>query len=158
MEELNQQNQQQGAEVAQPGEYGSATGIGGDSSGVSLPENSSYSSPSSSGSGNAAEAESATGEPAGATAQASSETTGTASSGADVQPDADGHAPASNASSDESPTGATEGSTTGGEAEQEVEPHPVRTYADILRGKFQRAEAVALSDIERLLDLIEEHL
>ncbi|VVE10311.1 hypothetical protein [Pandoraea commovens] len=60
MEELNQQ--QPGAEVAQPG------------------------------------------EPVGATERASSETTATASSGADAQPDADGQAPASNASSDESPT------------------------------------------------------
>lgn len=41
---------------------------------------------------------------------------------------------------------------------QPAAPHPVREYADNLRGKFRRFEAVAMSDIERLLDLIEEHL
>lgn len=116
MDEVNQQDQQQGAEVAQSG------------------------------------------EPAAATAQASSETNNTASSGADATLADVGLEGASNESSDESPTASTEGSTTGSEAEEDAEPHPVRTYADVLRGKFQRAEAVAMSDIERLLDLIEEHL
>lgn len=124
------------------------------------------------------------GEPAVATAQASSETTGTASSGADATLADVGLTGASPESTSASPTGSAEGSTTGDETgnadsgasaatvtstlnaegsanaggEVDDAPHPVRTYADILRGKFQRAEAVALSDIERLFDLIEEHL
>lgn len=94
------------------------------------------------------------GEPAAATEQASSETSSTASIGADATLADVGLETQSNESAGDSQTGEGAGSTTGGDDE----PHPVREYADILRGKFQRLEAVALSDIERLLDLVEEHL
>jgi hypothetical protein len=102
----------------------------------------------------AAPAESATGEHATATEQVSSEMPETESSGADATLADVGLRTQSNESAGDSQTDEGADSTTGGDDE----PHPVREYADILRGKFQRLEAVALSDIERLLDLVEEHL
>ena len=95
------------------------------------------------------------GEPAAAQEQASSETTDTASSGADATLADVGLESASSGSADESSMDTGEGS---GIDLQPAAPHPVREYADNLRGKFRRFEAVAMSDIERLLDLIEEHL
>lgn len=150
MEELNQQDQQQDASASSAmGEPAAATG-------QAL-------------SGQTTEPSSA----AGATSEdvgqqdSSSESTGESQTAEDAGSTTGGDAPSDVGESAQT-AAAEDGTATDHAATPESsqsnpvlggdEPHPVRAYSDILRGKFQRLEAVALSDIEHLFDLIEEHL